>query len=214
MSERKVRNTCLDFLKGIACIFVVFMHCEFPGRLGALVQCISRFCVPFFFMVSGYFAFKKFRHTHAQRSKIFHILKITALASLFYILVAVLTNSVSGVSVKALLGFVLLNQPVVIAGQLWFLFALLYDYILWAIVDRYDLYRFAYPTIPVLMLVYICLAQGAHLAGIHVPNLIYRNFLIEGFPFFMLGHWIHRNQDKIQISNRALLLIFLAATLL
>jgi hypothetical protein len=54
----KQYNYCLDCLKGIACIFVVFMHCEFPGMLGTAVQAISRFCVPFFFMVSGYFCFR------------------------------------------------------------------------------------------------------------------------------------------------------------
>ena len=56
--EKKQYNYCLDFIKGIACIFVVFMHCEFPGILGTAVQAISRFCVPFFFMVSGYFCFR------------------------------------------------------------------------------------------------------------------------------------------------------------
>ena len=54
----KQYNFCIDFLKGIACIFVVFMHCEFPGLMGIAVQAISRFCVPFFFMVSGYYCFK------------------------------------------------------------------------------------------------------------------------------------------------------------
>ena len=51
----KQYNYCLDFVKGLACIFVVLMHCEFPGVTGVAVQAISRFCVPFFFMVSGYF---------------------------------------------------------------------------------------------------------------------------------------------------------------
>lgn len=54
----KQYNYCLDFVKGLACIFVVLMHCEFPGLLGTAVQAISRFCVPLFFMVSGYFCFK------------------------------------------------------------------------------------------------------------------------------------------------------------
>lgn len=53
----KQYNYCLDFIKGIACIFVVFMHCEFPGILGVAVQAISRFCVPLFFMVSGFFCY-------------------------------------------------------------------------------------------------------------------------------------------------------------
>lgn len=56
--DAKQYNYCLDYLKGIACIFVVFMHCEFPGVMGIAVQAISRFCVPFFFMVSGWFCFR------------------------------------------------------------------------------------------------------------------------------------------------------------
>ena len=58
VSSTKQYNYCLDFLKGIACMFVVYMHCEFPGITGVAVQAISRFCVPFFFMVSGYFCFR------------------------------------------------------------------------------------------------------------------------------------------------------------
>lgn len=54
-AQNKQYNYCLDFMKGIACLFVVWMHCEFPGKAGVIVQAISRFCVPFFFMVSGYF---------------------------------------------------------------------------------------------------------------------------------------------------------------
>lgn len=50
-------NPCLDFIKGIACICVIFMHCEFPGVVGIVVQAVSRFSVPLFFMVSGYFCF-------------------------------------------------------------------------------------------------------------------------------------------------------------
>ena len=45
--SHKQYNYCLDFIKGLACIFVVFMHCEFPGKAGTVVQAISRFCVPY-----------------------------------------------------------------------------------------------------------------------------------------------------------------------
>ena len=48
-------NHCFDFLKGIARVCVVFMHCEFPGVLGTVIQTISRFSVPFFFMLSSTF---------------------------------------------------------------------------------------------------------------------------------------------------------------
>ena len=100
MPQNKQYNYCIDFLKGIACIFVVFMHCEFPGLTGIAVQAVSRFCVPFFFMVSGYFCFnpllQQIDHQRASflqkqnnnlsviKKKVTHVARITLYASLFY----------------------------------------------------------------------------------------------------------------------------------
>ncbi len=63
-------------------------------------------------------------------------------------------------------------------------------------------------------MVYIFLAQGMHLAGHHVPNMIYRNWLIEGFAFFMTGYWIHKNQDRLRFNNTWLIVVFIFSTLL
>ncbi|MBQ3426756.1 MAG: acyltransferase [Clostridia bacterium] len=212
-------NYCLDFIKGIACICVVFMHCEFPGIMGTAIQSISRFCVPFFFMVSGYFCYYEDK-TRAKSTwlKIKHILMITAVASLFYAITAVITAKITGktlnVSINQILYWLVFNNPSIIVSQLWFLFALIYVYIMYAVVERFNLYRLAYIMIPILLLIYTVMAQGAHLAGVSIPNMYYRNFLIEGFPLFMLGHWIHRNKDRLDISNKTLIVVIAASTLL
>ena len=62
--------------------------------------------------------------------------------------------------------------------------------------------------------VYFCLAQGLSLFGYNTPSYIYRCWLVEGFAFFMLGHWIHEHQNDINISNRPLLWILVVSTLL
>ena len=67
--SKREYNYCLDFIKGIACICVVFMHCEFPGVLGTAIQCVSRFCVPFFFMVSGYYCYDAKKNTTEEKTK-------------------------------------------------------------------------------------------------------------------------------------------------
>lgn len=108
----------------------------------------------------------------------------------------------------------LFNQPVIIAGPLWFLFALLYAYALYGLLERFGLRKIEYLIAAIFFVVYITLAQGAHLAGVNIPNLYYRNWLVEAFPYFMLGHWIHENQDKITISNKALITIIVITTLL
>lgn len=212
-------------------MFVVFMHCEFPGFMGIVVQAISRFCVPFFFMVSGYFCFHPLLHdVDGQssgsdiealriRKKIWHIGKITLYASLFYIAFVlfqqlIFHNQNLTITRKDVVYWVVFNQPRVVAGQYWFLFALLYAYVFYYILERFHLRRFAYILAAVMFVVYIAMAQGMHLVGIKILNCYYRNWLIEAFPYFMLGHWIHENEDGINISNKSLLLMIIVFTLL
>lgn len=65
-----------------------------------------------------------------------------------------------------------------------------------------------------MTLMYIILAQGAHLAGIKVANMYYRNFLIEGLCFFLLGNWMHYMQNRIHVDNRILIAVIVFTTLL
>ena len=211
-------------------MFVVFMHCEFPGVTGIAVQAISRFCVPFFFMVSGYYCFRPtLQQVGAQqvtnvtsgviKKKTLHIAKITLYSFLFYLAFVLLRQAIFhnqdlSISKVKIVSWLVFNQPFIRAGHLWFLFALLYTYVFYGLFERLNLRKFAYGLAAVLFVVYIGLAQGVHLAGIEIPNMYYRNWLIEAFPFFMLGHWIHENQDKINISNKALVIIIIVTTLL
>ena len=87
---KKQQNERLNAVKCIACIAVVFMHCEFPGLLGTIVQTLSRFCVPFFFMISGYYCFYSngIDDSDKLNHKIKHIGKITLNATIFYLIIA------------------------------------------------------------------------------------------------------------------------------
>lgn len=221
MAVQKQYNYCLDWIKGVACIFVVFMHCEFPGMLGVAVQAISRFCVPFFFMVSGYYCYKSGPVCLSERKrKVFHILKITIYASLFYILFALVQNWIWGdVSVSAtrkdVIIFALFNQMKVIVSQMWFLWALLYVYILYLWIGGQEWYKhYSLPIAAVCLALYVVLAQGLHTAGIYVPNFLYKNWLIEGLGFFTLGYMLHQYQDRIKIGNNVLLALVFVFTIL
>ena len=133
----------------------------------------------------------------------------------FVVIQSILFDNISWhITIGRICAFLLFNLPPIIAGQYWFLFALLYVYLLYAIIERFGLQKYAYPFAGFLFLVYIIMAQGMHLAGISIPNMYYRNFLVEGFPFFMLGHWIHKNQSTLRISNHTLVLTIITTTLL
>ena len=229
LTAKKEYNYCLDFIKGLACIFVVFMHCEFPGIVGIGVQAISRFCVPFFFMVSGYFCFsqKQSNHNEATSSdkwntikrKVVHVAKIILWSSLLYLAFAIAFQFVFHsydftINTKKIFDWIVFNQPWVLSGHLWFLFALLYVYIFYGIFECNGLRKYAYIIAAVMFVVYICLAQGAYLIGVTIPNIYYRNWIVEGFPFFMLGHWIHENHDRINLSNTTLIIIIVLTTVL
>ena len=217
MSSR--HNHCFDFFKGVACVCVVFMHCEFPGVFGTAVQTMSRFCVPFFFMLSGYYSYYDNPKKYNAFKKISHIAKITLFASVFYLLVTLALHLANGsqltVSLRSIINWLVFNQPFLISGHLWFLFALLYDYVLFSLVNKMKLTTLAPYMIVVLIVAYICLAQGAHLAGMKISNMFYRNFLIEGFPLFMLGYWLHSTNDKVTalFNDRILLFLLLLSTM-
>ena len=86
MAEKKI-NKCLNFAKGVACILVVFIHCQFPPPVGRYVISIARAAVPLFFMVSGYFCFYGDRQRLFERlpQKIRHIARLSIGAVVLYI---------------------------------------------------------------------------------------------------------------------------------
>jgi len=219
-SINKQYNYCLDFIKGIACIFVVFMHCEFPGTTGVVIQAFSRYCVPFFFMVSGfYYCSNKTFDVKERKEKAKHIGIITAWATLFYIVFGLvwgilLHDFLWSFTAKDIIAFLFCNQMFFIVSQMWFLYALLYVYVALIFIDPEWLRKHCFVIAIVCLLLYICLAQGLHLAKIYVPNYVYKNWLIEGFGFFALGFSLRLFGEKISVSNTLLLCIIAITTLL
>lgn len=51
------KNRCLNVLKGVACIGVVLIHIQFPGVTGLVVEKLSRFAVPLFLIIAGFYAY-------------------------------------------------------------------------------------------------------------------------------------------------------------
>lgn len=78
----------LNCAKGIACIFVILIHCTFPGIVGEMLRAIARFAVPLFFTVTGYFLLDSYGKVTRARilRKMGRIVKITILADAFYMI--------------------------------------------------------------------------------------------------------------------------------
>lgn len=219
------RNHSLDLFKGIACIAVVLVHVSFPGKAGLIISSIARFAVPFFFMVSGYYSYhSEGRRANRNKKHIMHMLKIILFSFIVYVPASFLfsfwgdtvnstLHDVGSLDLKGIFIFFVFNRPVIIVGQLWFLFALLYDYVLFDLIERRWPIEKYYISIPILLTLLILLAQGMHIAGVAIPNYLYRNFLIEGFAFFLLAYYLHSVENKIHVSDFLLIIVFLLSTI-
>lgn len=214
----KKANYFLNFLKGIACLLVVFMHAEFPGYLGVVVQTVSRFCVPLFFMISGYYSFYNDESNRIGFRKALHILRIIAFASVLYLVIYLINSIISNnwgiYNFSTFVEFFAFNEPHIISNHLWFLFALFYVYLLYWFVEKFKLQKLLHYLIPILFCSYVFLAQGLWLMGYSLQNFYYRNFFIEGLLFFSIGHFIHFHQDKIKFNNILLIVVFVLSTIL
>ena len=86
------KNYTLNFVKFLACIMVVLIHCKFPGDLGLYTTALARFAVPFFFMVSGYYAYRSKNTNEYTKKQIIKITKIAIIALIAYFIYNLLYN--------------------------------------------------------------------------------------------------------------------------
>lgn len=223
----KKQNECLNFFKGLACIFVVSLHVRFPvDAIDGPVQCIARFAVPLFFMISGYYCFYDTETMYLQKipGKIKHITKICIASFAFWIMmqyvvcilgagehsVAVLTNSIF--NLKSFIRLILFNDDPIIS-ILWFLLALLYCYLIcYFAVKTKHLKLLPKLIIPALILHFILGNVGTGLLNWSIDVEYYRNAWLMGFPLFVMGQSIKKNQNVIlkKVSSNCAITLVLA----
>ena len=204
-----MRNRTLDMIKAVCAYFVVMIHISFPGTVGNIVDALARFAVPVFFMVSGYFCYRtdglEFEKTG---KKLKHIAVLNVTAFTVYFMWELFRNHIEGVretrwlmslvSRENIREFFLYNYTSPVKWHLWFLPALLYCYVLFAFVARFRLYKVAYILIPVLLAVHFYMEELEAFTGVEYRTMMFRNYLFTGFPFFMLGHRIHKDEKSIR----------------
>ena len=206
----KLENKTLYSLKFIACMFIVFIHIPFPGGVGIAVKNFARFAVPLFFMISGYYTYFKDKQecNDVIYKRIIKLLKITICACIFYILFNIIFKLFFGridwyleviCSWQNLYRLVLFNNTNWLeVVHLWYLFAILYVYLLFKAVNRFNLQKMAY-VYSAIAIVAVCFVLIYDLFNeCNIDPMYYRNAYFLGLPFFMLGHFIHSKEDKIK----------------
>lgn len=189
------RNTTLDVLKGVAALFVIWIHEQFPGVTGQLIDRIGAFAVPVFFMVSGFFAWSASREKVARSIR--HILTLIAITyglNLLRVLLfrgaAAAVEALAGAfAPKTLLLWIVLNITP-ISGVAWFLFALLYCYLLhWLFHARMHARK-------VYLLIPVCMTAGLAVKLL-LPSVGTNNAWFCGLPCYLWGRLCREKQESL-----------------
>ncbi len=225
--QKKNVNYCLNFLKGLACFFVIYMHTSFDSKISSVIVCAGRFAVPLFFIISGYYCV---RETSDQKKsitrKLIKTLKVCIIYEIVYFVFgALITPLLNGENIniisyckkiftfQKIINLILFNQSLN-SGILWFVYALLYCYILMLFVYKNKKHTALYIIGLTLLLAHI-LGRGTILYFNIIPektNIIwFRDFIFMGAPFFIMGLFIKEYETKIrQVFSNNILIICLA----
>lgn len=207
-----MRNKCLNFFKGIACIMVVFIHFPFPGMIGNLIYNFAGFAVPLFFLISGYYSYNENRQIVAEKlrgGRIRHIGFLCISSMLIYLIYTLISCYIKGgikeitlwasqldSVIKIIKPFFYGNWTILFSsGPLWFLWALLWTYVIFYFINKFNLYSLAYGVLPVVFLFsFFCNSPFMAQRLYPIPTL---NFALYGLPYFLLGNWLAKHIRQI-----------------
>lgn len=210
MQSRK--NLTLELIKLFAAYMVVFIHVSFYGAMGNIIDALARFAVPLFFFISGFFSYEIPLEKIKKRAT--YILQITLFTSVIYFLFKIATilyfSNLSDVilyfkgflNFKSIVDLLVFNLPFS-SGHIWYLLALIYLYIIFYFITKFRLSeKIIFSVGFALLILQILLGEGLSFLGITLPIHFVRNFALMGFPFFALGLFAKKHQNKLQnLSN-------------
>jgi surface polysaccharide O-acyltransferase-like enzyme len=183
----------IDVFRFLAVVGVVFIHASDKTTIGNALDLASRFGVPFFFIVAGYFAGLKPKLSFLNEVR--HVGKRIIGPYLVWLALYTVYSGYDFSNLLSIRGLMLLFVYAGPGWHLWFLTSLAFSVMMLAILRRLCELR---TLVGLAIVVYIAgLAIGPYARivfsianlGIHP-----RNGLFLGFPFMVMGYWIGRNR--------------------
>ena len=201
MQSSSKENTGLNFLKGIACLIVILLHCPIPGLLGNAIIYGLRFSVPIFFMITGYFSYNKNRKWILKQIKKTLVLILQGeliSGSVLFLLFLLERKNFSWIDFIS--QSTILYQSIrtlffgsIFNSTLWYLYALLWSFVILYLLNNLPtkIYNYFYFLIPMLLFIHI----GGRLyiqnhSDINKYIFLFRSSLLFGIPFVYLGRLI------------------------
>ena len=218
VTENKLKkeiNYSLNVLKCLGIFAVICIHCRLfnLGTKGEIITCLSRFAVPVFFMISGYFSFfsDNDKAVFKYKTRIIKLIKLFIISNIIYLIYDILAaggkHYIHTMTLKKLFECIVFNVSFT-EIHLWFISALIYFYIIFYVMGKINFdYRKLYKFVPILFIFSLIIAEFSHFYNINLAICYYRNFLFTGLPFFILGYYFHEKEFILtDISNRILVL--------
>lgn len=229
------RMSSFDCLKGVSCLAIVALHYvnTTSSSFLAAAQALTRFAVPVFFSISGYFLLSGNRiDSRKTVIKIRRLIVLTLWSSLFHALYIACSNIVfhpgwsarafasEWINTEKLVLLLVQNSPFVYSHH-WFLFALIDCYLFSLLFFRGAGNRkWIYLLTPALLAAYIFLQEWRTFLGWPLTfTLPYTNiavtthnlFIFRALPFFLFGVILREQRDKVtQWPIRRSVLLMLA----
>lgn len=204
------RNWKFDYLKGISCIIVVFFHCPLYGTVGDAIIYALRFPIPIFFMITGYYCFKKDNQWIINKIK--KLCLILAFTEFFYMLWYVIKNVLMGagnITQPLLCGSTFLHilRKLLCGsffnGTLWYIYAIIWTYVI--ILGFRKLHVTDNPLACMSISAALIIVQviGRYLVTLYfdISELVYlfRNAITFGLPMVLIGSEFARWEGKRKI---------------
>ena len=200
-------NYSINALKCIAIFAVIIIHSgiyHVEGDIGKALVAISRFAVPVFFLISGFYSFYVDEEYALKKyeKRIIRLIILIIISNIIYTLFYSITDPnykiMSLFTVKQCITYIFFNVAPSKGYHLWFLQALLYCYLIfWGMTKLKVKISKGYILIPILILLALIFCELFIFMGIKIHPMYYRNFLFMGLPFFYLGYFIHDKESKI-----------------
>ena len=198
-----------ELIKFLLIPFVCFWIYGFPDGIG-LVELLSGFAVPAFFVLSGYFTLAGDEKERGERLKRTIIRDAIFFGILFFIYIAInllVPLFRNDLSISMLLNkrlwfsFLVLNfWPLNVGESIWFIQSLLYANIILYFANKLHLLRFYKMFLVILVIVMLLSGELAGVIGFSFLGYAYipGGFLTRALPYLLLGMLLQEKYDSLK----------------
>ena len=220
-----IRNNSIDCWKLIAAIGVIFVHVPFDGALGNILTSIGICGVAFFYIISGYACYGDKEEVCPKiRKRLLRNGIITLITVAIYMLFCILQKKQNHEynwwirqfrQPQTWLRMLFLGDFEMMYGShLWFMIALLWSYVIFYFIARFNLKKTACIACPVFLIIRFIV--DSYVNSFNADWHLSGNLIVGALPVMLLGYLISNKKERLmQLTDFAVIIstVLLAAAM-